>query len=360
MVSHRVLSLFSGIGLHDLGLQRAGWEIATQCEVDPWCREVLKKNFPSARMLGDIRDVSARSIRKLGKFELITGGFPCPDISVAGRGMGIIRGGRSSLWLEMLRIIRACNPTFVLAENVSNLYSRGIDTVLAGLEEAGYAAWPSVVGAWAIGAPHRRERAWIVGVRVGDTKKQSVGRRSDEARESDAARNGKRMAHPDSLRREQLGRGGIPDDRQAPYRNHPDGRDGEGLAHADSAVLEEHESERGNARKEQPTAPGSGGARNGQHRRRNRTESGRIDGQGRSAEAPLSGCAGAKWPARRGEPQYEWEPPRVLESGLGRGAGRDTDRMDRFARRNRLRALGNGNPPQVPEMIGRWLLENFT
>src|SRR5688500_15374092 len=98
----RFLSLFSGIGLHDLGLVRAGWDPAAQVEINPWCRAVLEKHWPGLPRLEDVRDVSAESIRPLGRINLVTGGFPCPDLSTAGRGVGLLRGERSSLWFHML------------------------------------------------------------------------------------------------------------------------------------------------------------------------------------------------------------------------------------------------------------------
>jgi DNA (cytosine-5)-methyltransferase 1 len=168
LVNPRFISLFTGIALHDLGLVRSGWQVAAQCETDPWCRAVLDQRFPGVPRWGDIRDVDEESVQSVGSVQLVTGGFPCPDISCAGRGVGLLRGERSSLWLAMLRIIRLARPAFVLAENVPALRTRGIDSVLHGLEEEGYAAWPLVVGAWALGAPQRRERVWIVGVAHGD------------------------------------------------------------------------------------------------------------------------------------------------------------------------------------------------
>src|SRR5262249_35665923 len=106
--------------------------------------------------------------------DLIAGGFPCQDISAAGKGAGI-GGTRSGLWFEMARIIAGVRPAWVLVENVPALRARGADRVLADLEEIGYTCWPFVVGAWAVGAPHRRDRVWIVAHRDGG------GRRIDRA-----------------------------------------------------------------------------------------------------------------------------------------------------------------------------------
>ena len=97
----------------------------------------------------------------LQRVDLIAGGFPCQDISVAGKGVGL-DGERSGLWFEYLRIVQELRPTWVLAENVPALRTRGADTVLDGLAAAGYSCWPLVVGARHVGAPHRRDRVWIV------------------------------------------------------------------------------------------------------------------------------------------------------------------------------------------------------
>ena len=93
--------------------------------------------------------------------DLIVGGFPCQDISLAGQGAGIA-GPRSGLWTHMERLVAECRPRWVVAENVPGLRSRGADRVCHGLEALGYACWPLVVGAVHAGAPHRRQRVWVV------------------------------------------------------------------------------------------------------------------------------------------------------------------------------------------------------
>lgn len=315
----KALSLFSGIGLHDLGLERAGWEIAGQVEIDPWCRAVLAKHWPATPKWEDVRDVTASALGFAP--DLVTGGFPCTNTSTAGRGVGLLRGEHSSLWLEMLRIIRDCRPAWVLAENVPGLRTRGIDSVLSGLEEAGYAACPLVVGAWAVGAPHRRDRVWIVGRRVADVSRDG-----------------------------QLGKS----ETKWPDRKRAWAGGDERMADSDSSGLAVDGGEPGNAREER-AAPLGGGWPGVAH-----PEDGRRPPEGeRRDESPHSwaGRPGEGWPAGRGEPQYPWEPPRILEPRLGRDVTRRAARLDRFARRNRLRALGNANPWQVPYLIGRWMLE---
>ena len=151
-------SVFSGVGGIDLGLERAGMSIRWMCEQDEYCRRLLRQHWPSTPISSDIRHLRGESLEAV---DLICGGFPCQDLSVAGKGAGLA-GDRSSLWYEMLRLVREMRPRWVCAENVPALRARGADQVLSGLEAEGYACWPLVVGARHAGAPHRRDRVFIV------------------------------------------------------------------------------------------------------------------------------------------------------------------------------------------------------
>lgn len=305
-----VLSLFSGSGAHDLGLERAGMRTVAFCESDPWCRAVLAKHWPGVPCFPDVRRLSGSDVP--GPVDLVTGGFPCQDISVAGKGEGL-GGERSGLWFEYLRIVSELRPSWVLAENVPALRSRGFDVVAAGLEAEGYAVWPVVVGAWAVGAPHRRERVWIVARRLADA-------------------DCKRVADADESRR--AGRQDWKDSAPAVGLRAP------GVGDADGPGLAVNGSEPGDARSERAAAVGAGGE-------------GGQRGPEESA-APLTGSR--LWPAGRGAEQFGWEAPRLIEPGLGRATPGTPRGLDGFARRSRLRALGNANVPHVPEAIGRWIL----
>ncbi len=146
-----------------LGLHRAGFHIAAFCEADPFARTVLRRHWPGTPCYPDIRTVSAVGLLADGipAPGLLCGGFPCQDVSAAGKGAGL-EGGRSGLWRELLRLVQECRPGWVVVENVPALRVRGADAVLAGLEAAGYACWPLVVGAVHAGAPHRRQRVFIL------------------------------------------------------------------------------------------------------------------------------------------------------------------------------------------------------
>ena len=151
-------SLFAGIGGMDLGLERAGMTCRWQVEIDPFCRRVLAKHWPDVARYEDVRDVGAHNLEPV---DLIAGGFPCQDISNAGKRAGI-DGERSGLWSEYARIIRELRPRYVLVENVAALLARGLDRVLGDLAESGYDAEWDCIPAAAVGALHRRDRLFIL------------------------------------------------------------------------------------------------------------------------------------------------------------------------------------------------------
>ena len=157
MMKH--LDLFSGIGGFALGLQRTGgFKTVAFCDFDPKTHLVLKKNFPGVPIFNDVKTLKGEDV---GTVDIVTGGFPCQDLSVAGKGAGLA-GERSGLWYEMHRIIKETKPKWVIAENVSALRSKGLDEVLWSLAQIGYDAEWHCIPASAVGAPHRRDRIWIV------------------------------------------------------------------------------------------------------------------------------------------------------------------------------------------------------
>jgi len=158
-----VLDLFSGIGGFSLGLERAGMKTVAFCEIDKFCRKVLKKNFPGVPIFTDIRKLNGKAIKKsVGTIDVICGGFPCQDISAANAKAAGITGRRSGLWKEYKRLICEVQPRFAIMENVSALLSRGLDVVLGDLAEIGFDAEWHCIPASSVGLPHARERVWIV------------------------------------------------------------------------------------------------------------------------------------------------------------------------------------------------------
>jgi DNA (cytosine-5)-methyltransferase 1 len=151
-------SLFAGIGGLDLGLERAGMSCAWQVEIDDYAQKVLAKHWPDVPRFRDVREVGAHN---LAPVDVICGGFPCQDISNAGKRAGI-DGERSGLWAEYARIIREVRPRYVLVENVAALLARGLGRVLGDLAESGFDAEWDCIPAAAVGAPHRRDRLFLV------------------------------------------------------------------------------------------------------------------------------------------------------------------------------------------------------
>jgi len=155
---HRVLDLFSGIGGFSLGLERTGgFETVAFCEIDPFARDVLAKHWPQVPCHDD---VETRQFEE-GEADVITAGFPCQDISYAGTGTGLA-GSRSGLYRHVIQAIRLVRPRFAILENVAALLSRGLGGVLGDLAEIGADAEWHCIPASAVGAPHRRDRIWIV------------------------------------------------------------------------------------------------------------------------------------------------------------------------------------------------------
>jgi DNA (cytosine-5)-methyltransferase 1 len=159
----RVLDLFSGIGGFGLGLERAGgFRVAAFCEISAFCRRVLATHWPEVRCYHDIQALTAERLAADGiRVDVIAGGFPCQDISVAGAGAGL-DGVRSGLWWEYARLIDEIRPRWAIIENVGALRSRGLDVVLWSLVALGYDARWNCIPASRLGAPHQRDRVWIV------------------------------------------------------------------------------------------------------------------------------------------------------------------------------------------------------
>ena len=310
-------SLFCGIGGFDLGLERAGMECAWQVEIDPYAKKVLAKHWPNVRRHADVCTFPPQEGD--WQVDVICGGFPCQDISYAGKGAGLA-GERSGLWHQFARIIGKLRPRYVIVENVAALLTRGMGEVLGTLASLGYDAEWHVIPASAVGAPHRRDRVWIVafntdaaGVcRLGDSESgQSVCR----DRQADATK----------------GRGGI-----SPHT----GRVRDCLPDAYCRQVRGVNADTGNGGslpQEESQRIGCGG-----------------DGGNDVADADRSGLA-----ERQGQPG----DARQKRSAIGRAdwweSEPDVGRVAHGvpARVDRLRCLGNAVVPQVVELIGRAILQ---
>jgi len=160
-------SFFSGIGGLELGLEAAlGAETVFQCERDPYARRVLAKHWPGVPRFNDVRAFASRrwtDSHPIPHADVWCGGFPCQDISVAGKQVGI-HGARSGLFFTWMRAVRIFRPRFLVLENVpAILAGDNYGPVLGALAEAGYDAEWDLLGAWQVGAPHRRDRWFLIG-----------------------------------------------------------------------------------------------------------------------------------------------------------------------------------------------------
>lgn len=178
-------SLFSGIGGLEMGLEWAGLgPVRWQVERDEFCRRVLAKHWPDVKRYDDVCTIGAA----LERVDLICGGFPCQDVSSAGKRAGLA-GSRSGLWREFARIVGIIRPRWVVVENVASGATRWVDAVVRDLAEFGYASLPIPLSASDVGAPHKRERVFVVAycrdngrAQLGKTDDCRSSRQHDEAR----------------------------------------------------------------------------------------------------------------------------------------------------------------------------------
>ena len=156
----KLLDTFAGIGGFSYAAEKivGGFETTQFIEINPFSQKILKKHWPHVPIHNDIKTFTAKS----GEFDIITGGFPCQDISVAGLQKGITKETRSGLFYELIRVIRMVRPRYVVLENVAAILNRGLDIVLRELSEAGYDAEWTVISASALGACHQRSRWWLI------------------------------------------------------------------------------------------------------------------------------------------------------------------------------------------------------
>jgi DNA (cytosine-5)-methyltransferase 1 len=373
----RVLDLFSGIGGISLGLHRSGMTTAAFCEIEPFPRAVLAKNFPGVKIYDDVKLLSSYILRMDGvvgpgrSIDVIAGGFPCQDISVAGKGAGIKEGTRSGLWFEMLRLVREIRPRWVVAENVPALRTRGADRVIADLEESGYSVWASVVGAWAVGAPHKRDRAWIVancpGERCGEAWgniERSEERTSGNGQMTDSeSQQGGRVFFPGihgnpgaTGSRELVDPQGIGRPREGNNVRGFDNGSGEAMADTEQVRRGTRSGNKGN---QVGAELGRGESNHGCGvELANPGGSGWQERHFSSIPNDAGYGSGGRnaWPSRPGEQQHQWEAPRLSEFSVGAATDGVSTRLVRFANRNALKAAGNSVVPQVVELIGRAIM----
>ena len=307
MTPLRVLDLFSGIGGFSLGLERTGgFETVAFCEIEEYPRRVLAKHWSGVPCYHDVRELTAERLAADGiAVDVICGGFPCQDISTAGKGAGLA-GERSGLWREYARIIGEFRPGFVIVENVAALLGRGLGDVLGDLAALGYDAEWHCIPASAVGAPHKRDRVWIIAHSRSEqyegaclTNRWAPAEGFSEATMADTPRqSGDGGDHHAGIRVEQ----------QAASQS---GNNGWTASMADALRIDEQRQQPGVADAERWPRP---------------------------LIRSLGPCRdGAEW----------W----AVEPGMGRVANGVSDRVDR------LKCLGNAVVPQIVEWIGRKIIE---
>lgn len=153
----RVLDLFSGIGGFSLGLERAGMTTVAFCEIDPFCREVLRKHWPNAPIFDDVRTLTNE---QTGSVDLVCGGFPCQPFSIAGHRKG--HEDTRNMVQPMLEIVRASEPAWFVGENVEGFVDLGLDALCTALGSLGYATRVISLPACAVGLPSMERHLWIV------------------------------------------------------------------------------------------------------------------------------------------------------------------------------------------------------
>ncbi|WP_302104903.1 DNA cytosine methyltransferase [Polycladomyces zharkentensis] len=293
-----MLDLFSGIGGFSLAAHWAGIKTVAFCEIDPYCRQVLSRHWPQVPIYKDVREITRERLEKDGVIDddrtigLICGGPPCQPFSVAGKKRGI--NDERHLWPEMYRIVRELRPPWVLIENVVGFVKLALDLIIDDLENEDYETRTFIIPACAVGAPHRRDRVWIV------------------------AHTSRELSH-----RSRQTRQGWPE--------YPDG--GETVADTKSERWEKFNSPTVNERL--GLDPGSGDQERSFRQTQRR--------MGRSTDGLSDWLDGHRWPAAFGSVQHDWEPPRVA-TGV-------TNRVPR------LKALGNAIVPQVAYQILRAIRE---
>jgi len=172
----RVLDLFSGLGGFSLGLERTGgFDPVAFCEIAPFPRSVLARHWPNVPIFDDIRNLTAARLNAQGIYpNVIVGGFPCQDISTSGSREGL-NGERSGLWWEFARLIGEIRPRYVILENSPELLDRWLGDILGALASFGLHAEWHCIPASAVGAPHRRDRVWIIAYAPGERQPRQRG-----------------------------------------------------------------------------------------------------------------------------------------------------------------------------------------
>lgn len=353
MTKYRVLDLFSGIGGFAIGLEAAGMETVAFCEVAKAPRYLLATHWPEVPCYDDVKTLTAERLAADGiGVDVLCGGFPCQDLSYAGKGAGLA-GERSGLWFQIARILRELRDVgrpvrIVILENVSALLGRGLGVVLGDLASLGYDAEWDCIPASAVGAPHRRDRIWIVayarGLKhegFGDAFRRSLAEELSRA----AVANANGRLHEGGLvsgatdGTPSRGQSGDTGERQTPHRERfwPElGASGSYVADTDGDGWPARQQAAQTVGRGHLPASGDSdvGYANGAG-----LSVSRVSGGPRSTPSIIQA-----WRAANGAGWWATEPD------VGRVAHGVPARVDR------LHGLGNAVVPQIPEILGRAII----
>jgi DNA (cytosine-5)-methyltransferase 1 len=294
-----VADVCSGLGNFSFGLECTGFFRTTSfCEVNPHCREWLDQQWPGIPIHSDLRTLHGE---QLGSIDVLVGGIPCQPASLAGKRAG--SADERWLWPDFLRLAAEASPRWIVAENpvgIVTVKPHGLEWIHKSLEQTGYEVLPIIVGADDCGAPHQRARTWIIA----------------------------KLADSDSGGFERIARSELFNAERTTFGNNLNGRDNTALMGDTPSPGQSH------------------------------VQRSSQDAEQRGRRSSLGAGLPGRWPARRGEPQHDWEPARVFEiaappiglvGGLPDGAAA---RLGLRLNRSLLKALGNGITPQIPYEIG--------
>ena len=308
----KVVDLFSGIGGFSLGLERAGMETVAFCEIEKFPRQILAKHWPDVPCYEDVKELTKERLDAdgIGSIDVICGGYPCQPFSTAGKRQG--QDDDRHLWPEVFRLLQEIRPAWFIGENVAGHISMGLDSVLSDLESEGYAWQPFIIPAVAVDAQHRRDRVWILATNTEHMRGAEQERQYQRAQEFDrSGENG-------------LGAGNA-------VANAEGGHDGGGHAGENTRQKQKF----GSCCFENNVADSDSDSVNGKRLKPCFTDSEERKITGKR-QAGSCGDGFRRWPA---------------EPAVGRVANGVPRRVDR------LKALGNAVVPQIPEMIGRAIME---
>jgi len=384
----KILDVCSGIGGFSLGLEATGgFDTVAFCEYDEFCRKVLNKHWPDVPIYKDLKEIGNEPTRLIQEFDLICGGIPCQPFSLAGKQKG--KEDDRHLWPYMYEIIKHKKPTWVIVENVGGFVNVALDDVCLNLETEGYATQSFIIPACGVSAPHKRDRIWILGKLMDDSKRNEHieeirggdgEEREDEKRQGEEDSTSRISSGASGLRVSDQGHEGSRDvaDSNSGHDNgekeevrtrgqaSDDGSTGGGtedVADTDVEGLQRRENsgdtqEVGQKSKQliagrnsKQDVPYSGGerGRSGQTDRQDAEDVGELTGSQEhregNAESRLGGMVDGISSRLDGHHGFEVEPdiPRVAEN--------IPDRV------NRLKSLGNSIVPQIIYHIGMAILE---